>query len=46
MKVTLLEAMTSWSDFLAWCTRQDKKPAYYTTMQEYLSQKSQVNQPC
>lgn len=46
MKVSVLEAMTSWSEFLAWCTEQGKEPRYYTSMQEYLSQKSQVNQPC
>jgi hypothetical protein len=46
MKATASEAMTSWSEFLVWCTQQGKEPRYYTSMQEYLKHKGQVQQSC
>ena len=42
MKATVSEAMTSWSEFLAWCNEQSKEPRYYTSLQEYLKHKGRV----
>jgi len=46
MRSTVSDSMTSWDEFLSWCVTQGKEPKYYSTMQEYLSQKSQERQSC
>lgn len=46
MKKSMQEAMASWNDFLSWCDAKQKTPGFYSSIQEYLSQKDREIQSC